>query len=99
MNSKFYSFFGASLSEPHIDRDNVPRREECLYISMYVAACSICRLNYSREHAYSRSARAYRQRPLLHKILNMLDLTHVDKVFYCHQETTQEAWAALSTKI
>ena len=32
---------GASLSEPHIDRDNVPRRGE----SMYVAACSVCRLN------------------------------------------------------
>ena len=32
---------GASLSEPHIDRDNVPRRGE----AMYVAACSVCRLN------------------------------------------------------
>ena len=36
---------GASLSEPHIDRDNVPRRGECLYLCMYVAACSVCRLN------------------------------------------------------
>ena len=26
---------GASLSEPHIDRDNVPRRGECLYLCMW----------------------------------------------------------------
>ena len=43
------SIFGASLSEPHIDRDNVPRRGECLYL----AACSVCPPQCSREHAYS----------------------------------------------
>ena len=30
---------GASLSEPHIDHDNVPRHGECLYISMYLSGC------------------------------------------------------------
>ena len=30
---------GASLSEPHIDHDNVPRRGECLYLSMYLSGC------------------------------------------------------------
>ena len=30
-------FIGASLSEPHIDRDNVPRGGECcIYLSIYV---------------------------------------------------------------
>ena len=43
---------GASLSEPHIDHDNVPRRGECLYVSMYLAACSVCQPQCSREHAY-----------------------------------------------
>ena len=28
---------GASLSEPHIDHDNVPRRGECLYLSIYIS--------------------------------------------------------------
>ena len=27
---------GASLSEPHIDHDNVPRHGECLYLSIYL---------------------------------------------------------------
>ena len=36
---------GASLSEPHIDHDNIPRRGECLYVCMYVAVGSVCRLN------------------------------------------------------
>ena len=48
---------GASLSEPHIDRDNVPRRGE----SMYVAACSVCRLNVPENtpiQSITRSARA-----------------------------------------
>ena len=30
---------GASLSEPHIDHDNVPRHGECLYLSMYLSGC------------------------------------------------------------
>ena len=30
-------FIGASLSEPHIDHDNVPRRGECLYLSIYIS--------------------------------------------------------------
>ena len=34
-----YNIIGASLSEPHIDHDNVPRRGECLYVSMYVSGC------------------------------------------------------------
>ena len=29
----FVHLIGASLSEPHIDHDNVPRRGECLYLS------------------------------------------------------------------
>ena len=43
------SVIGASLSEPHIDHDNVPRRGECLYL----AACNVCPPQCSREHAYS----------------------------------------------
>ena len=31
--------------KPHIDRDNVPRHGECLYVCIYVATGSICRLN------------------------------------------------------
>ena len=34
-----YVVFGASLSEPHIDHDNVPRHGECLYLSMYLSGC------------------------------------------------------------
>ena len=30
-----YIIIGASLSEPHIDHDNVPRRRECLYKCMW----------------------------------------------------------------
>ena len=33
------SIIGASLSEPHIDHDNVPRHGECLYLSMYLSGC------------------------------------------------------------
>ena len=36
-----------------------------MFVSMYVVACSVCRL----EHTYSRSARAHQQRPLLHRTL------------------------------
>ena len=43
---------GASLSEPHIDHNNVPRCREFLYV-MYLAACSVCLPQCSREHAYS----------------------------------------------
>ena len=28
-----HQIIGASLSEPHIDRDNGPRRGECMYLS------------------------------------------------------------------
>ena len=36
MHSKYFGdIIGASLSEPHIDRDNVPRRGECLYLCMW----------------------------------------------------------------
>ena len=40
-------FIGASLSEPHIDRDNVPRGGECLYLSIYLCMwprVAFCRL-------------------------------------------------------
>ena len=33
------TIIGASLSEPHIDHDNVPRRGECLYVSDYLSGC------------------------------------------------------------
>ena len=33
---------GASLSEPHIDHDNVPRRGECLYLSIYLSMYLFC---------------------------------------------------------
>ena len=62
---------GASLSEPHIDHDNVPRHGECLYLSMYLsgrpAACSVCRLNVPKNtpiQSITRCARAHWQRPL-----------------------------------
>ena len=32
-----YTVIGVSLSEPHIDHDNVPRHGECLYLSMYLS--------------------------------------------------------------
>ena len=32
----YCNLVGASLNEPHIDHDNVPRRGECLYLSSYV---------------------------------------------------------------
>ena len=38
------SIIGVSLSEPHIDHDNVPCRGECLYLCIYLAVCSVCRL-------------------------------------------------------
>ena len=74
--------FGASLSEPHIDHDNVPRRGECLYLSIYIsiylciylAACSVCRLNVPENtpiQSITRSARAHWQ---LTPILDMLGL-------------------------
>ena len=56
------SIFGASLSEPHIDHDNIPRRGECLYVRMYVAAGSVCRLNVPENtpiQSITRSARAH----------------------------------------
>ena len=37
MSSVVCWIIGASLSEPHIDHDNVPRRGECLYLSIYVS--------------------------------------------------------------
>ena len=48
----FEAIIGASLSEPHIDRDNVPRHGECLYLSIWHAGC-IFSVHCSREHAYS----------------------------------------------
>ena len=51
-DSKTMCIFGASLSEPHIDRDNVPRRRECMYLACGVRLSAQC----SREHAHSARA-------------------------------------------
>ena len=89
---RFIIIIGASLSEPHIDHDNVPRHGECLYLSIYLciylAACSVCRLNVPENtpiQSITRSARAHWQlTPILDSKL---------------QESTPEAWATLGTGI
>ena len=70
---------GASLSEPHIDRDNVPRRGG-MFVYMYVCMwprVSVCRLNVPENtpiQSITCSARAHQTAtPLLHRRLCGLD--------------------------
>ena len=55
------SVIGASLSEPHIDHDNVPRRGECLYLCIWLRVMFV-RLNVPENtpiQSITRSARAH----------------------------------------
>ena len=53
--------FKLSLGKLHIDCDNAPRRGECCYLCMYLAVCSVCRLNVAENtpsQSITHSARA-----------------------------------------
>ena len=83
----------ASLSKPHIDCDNVPRRRECWYLSMYLAVCSVCRINVPENtpiQSITHSAHVRRQRTR-HWTMDMLD----SKL----QESTPETWVTLGTRM
>ena len=55
-----------------------------IFVSVYLAACSVYHLNVPENTPIRQVAHV---RPLLHRTLVMLDLMHVDEVFYCYQET------------